>query len=189
MAANSSRIERRTNAGLTWSYVPIAINPKEVLSSFRTHLCPLLSWGQEEELSTVEFTDGITNTLIGVYRKERGKDEMVLIRFNGQNTEIIIDRVKEITTMLLLSDLSLSTTLHCQFQNGIAYGYAPGRPVTMGEMSDIVMGRRIAKTLARLHKVQVPECLWNGKSRLLNEFFTWFDKIPDRYSRDEDNEK
>ncbi|XP_003387510.1 PREDICTED: probable ethanolamine kinase [Amphimedon queenslandica] len=188
-ASSSSRIEKRTNGGLTWSYVPITINPKELLSSFRTHLCPLLRWGQEEELSTKEFTDGITNTLIGVYRRDRGKDDMVLIRFNGQDTEIMIDRVREITTMLLLSDLRLSTKLHCQFDNGIAYGYVPGRPVTIDEMSDPAMCRRIAKTLARFHKVQVPESLSNGKSRLLNEFFTWFDKIPDTYSKDEDNEK
>ena len=175
--------------GFTWRHVPITMKPKELLQSFKTHICPFLSWAQEEELATVEFKDGITNTLIGVYRKERGEDDMVLVRFNGQNTEIMIDREKEISTMLLLNDLRLSTKLYCQFDNGIVYGYVPGRPVTIDEMHDAAMCGRIAKTMAKFHKVQVPESFSERKSRLLNEFFTWFDKIPNKYSTDEKNEK
>lgn len=184
-------LEKRRNGELTWNYLPVNINPDHLMASFKTHILPLVNWKKEEvegELSQVSFSDGITNTLIGVYPKGGKKDDMILIRFNGQCTEMIIDREREILTMLSLSSIGLCATVHCQFSNGIAYGFAPGRPITIDEMSDINMCGRIAKTMAALHKVHVPEALSKSGARL-SEFFTWFDKIPKQYETEEKNKK
>ena len=80
------------------------------------------AWGSKLNFSYTIFTDGLTNKLIGVYSKELPKD-MILIRVYGQNSDLMIDRQKEIRNMKILHSNGCGAELYAIFKNGIAYEY------------------------------------------------------------------
>ena len=81
---------------------------------------------------------------------------MVLLRINGHGMDSFIDRDREAMMMCLLGESGRSSALHCQFRNGLCYGFAPGRRMEVEEMSDEGMMGRVARTMARLHNTDVP---------------------------------
>ena len=73
------------------------------------------------------FTDGISNKLVGCsLHGDKAKQDMVLVRVYGQNTELIIDRAAELVNMVVLHAAGCSKPLYAKFKNGIAYGFVPG---------------------------------------------------------------
>lgn len=99
------------------------------------------------------FTDGITNKLVGCFQKSQ-PDDVVLIRVNGECTELIIDRKAEVETFRLLSAADCSPPIFAQFCNGMAYGYFPGKPLDESMVRDDHIAPLITKELVRLHSVQ-----------------------------------
>ncbi len=68
---------------------------KEVVRTAKELVAELrVSWDLKD-LKEKIFTDGITNVLVGIY-VEGNKDDAVLVRFYGHNTEEIVDRDAEI---------------------------------------------------------------------------------------------
>lgn len=72
--------------------------------------------------------DGMTNKLVGCFLESQ-PDEVVLLRINGEATELIIDRKAEVETFVLLHAAGCSPPLYAVFNNGIAYGFFPGKPI------------------------------------------------------------
>ncbi|XP_076435860.1 ethanolamine kinase 1-like isoform X1 [Babylonia areolata] len=102
------------------------------------------------------FTDGITNKLVGCARKTDPSD-VVLIRVNGEGTDMIIDRQAEVRTFQLLSAVECSPPLYMLFQNGMAYGFFHGEPLDEDSVRDVTVATLIAKEMVRLHSVDPRE--------------------------------
>ena len=97
------------------------------------------------------FTGGITNTLIGCWHKDDpAQEEMVLIRINGANTELFIDREAEIHNIQLLHAAGCARPLFARFANGIAYGFNPGTCLDKTNVRDPVISRSVGNRYAFL---------------------------------------
>ena len=157
-------------AGLTWKYLPVEVSPEDIADVFRKYLSFSRPEWRGKPLEKVVFSEGKTNQLAGFY--DGNKKDIVLVRINGKNTEVFINRELEIITMITLSQAGLSSPLYYQFQNGLCYGFVPGRALKFEELNDLAMARRTARTLAKFHSVPIPQTF--QKSPRLYEFFDNF---------------
>ncbi len=171
-------VEVKSSGELEWKFVPVMLRPCSALDDFRKLLLPVCKteW-VGKPLKTKFFEDGITNKLIGVYVDDYEFDQMVLVRINGNSTEKFIRRDLEVCTMVSLHLAGLIPSIYCQFNNGLCYGFQPGRIITLDEMSDQIMARRTAKCFALLHNVSIPSEF--PPSNRLFEFYGWLDLIHD----------
>nr|XP_039267214.1 ethanolamine kinase 1-like [Styela clava] len=129
------------------------------------------NWSKENITMKV-FSNGITNKMLGFTHKEN-KSDIVLIRINGNKTEIFLDRDAEVKSFKTLHKAGCAPNLYCIFSNGLCYEYIPGNTVSREQVRDPKIYRLIAKEMARLHKIQ-PEIDCNGNSpavfRYCNKF-------------------
>lgn len=112
------------------------------------------------------FTDGTTNKLIGCcIPKHTSNDEIslenddnmyhynvILIRTYGKNTEVLIDRKKEISNFKLLHKYGFAPPLLATFTNGLAYEYTDGKPVSKSKVYEEHVWRQVAKRMAEMHR-------------------------------------
>ncbi|USW50857.1 Putative protein kinase-like domain superfamily [Septoria linicola] len=86
-------------------------------------------------VSFSRFTEGKTNILAKVTKKDaEGNESAVLVRAYGQDTEILIDREREIKTHALLASKGLASPLLARFENGIVYRFCPGDVCTISSL-------------------------------------------------------
>lgn len=176
-------------AGFSYKSLQVAFDPSQPLKDFYEHLLAVCrpSWTQvklwQEEL------DGITNKLIAFVEEGAEKDEesIVLVRLNGNNTEVFIDREKELVIMLWLHQQGLSPPVYCRLLNGLCYGFVPGRQVKLTELHDPVMGKRVAVALARLHTLN-PISYFN-EPVLFTDFKKFLARIPETFTSSRVNER
>lgn len=140
----------------------VHIGLKTYLDDFKRHLLPDVKpkWA-DLELDYKVFDTGITNFLVAIFDKSRGLhgsgDDVVLLRINGAGTELIIDRVDEIESILLMNEGGMSKPLYAVLGNGLCYGYAPGRQLAVSEVSDEVISVKIARLMARVHSLEIKQ--------------------------------
>lgn len=84
------------------------------------------------------------------------KEEMILIRVYGHNSELMIDRLSEIRNMKLLHANDCGSELFASFQNGLAYQFLPGTMLTMESVIDPVVFPLVAKACAKMHLIKIP---------------------------------
>lgn len=127
-------LETRTDAGLSWKYLPVKLTHESVERDFLTHILPIVrpTWNGRDVRNKI-FTDGLTNTLHG-FCLESNKDDMVLLRMNGDGTENFLNRKKEIVLMVSLHRAGINPPVFMELANGLCYGYIPGRPFTVDDM-------------------------------------------------------
>lgn len=130
----SMALETRSESGLTWNHLPIELARDSIERDFHSLILPVVrpSWSDRKVLTRI-FTDGITNILHGFYL-ESDKDDIILLRINGEGTEQFLDRRKEIIIMLSLHKAGLTPPVFLEITNGLCYGYIPGRPFTVDDM-------------------------------------------------------
>ena len=128
------------------------------------------------------------------------KQERALLRINGRGTEELIDRHGEVETMVALSRAGLCCPLYCQFENGICYGYAPGRPLLLedvkegeeeerqkeggkgGEMRE-GLARKVMANMARLHSLPCPVSVGEKELLLWGKYNRWLDALPSKWDK------
>ena len=99
------------------------------------------------------FSDGLTNKLVGVYVEDK-KQDMILVRVYGDNSELMINRNAEIRNMKLSHASGCgSAELYATFRNGIAYQYLSGSVLTYETVSNALVFPAIAKACAKLHSI------------------------------------
>lgn len=112
------------------------------------------------------FTDGCTNKLIGCcIPKHNNNDEIplddsdnlcyyevILIRIYGKNTEVLIDRKKEIENFKSLHKYGFAPNLLATFNNGLAYEYTNGKPLSKIDVYEEEVWRKIAQRMAEMHR-------------------------------------
>ncbi|XP_061166871.1 ethanolamine kinase 1-like [Saccostrea echinata] len=147
------------------------------------------SW-ERSNLKFKVFDEGITNKLIGGFQESsfgQAKD-IVLIRVYGEKTDLIIDRNAEKKNMAELYEAGLCPPLYATFENGLAYGFAPGVTLDEKTVRDETIRKLIAKEMARLHIVQ-PKHISSKKCALFDKLKEWLKLIPESFSNREMNEK
>ena len=106
------------------------------------------SWreAKDEEISLRQFSGGITNKLFCLKYKE----ERVLSRIYGDNTELFIDRERENNFMKHLGHLPFISNIFGRFKNGFFYQFLPGKTLSTEELPQY--STLISRRLAELHK-------------------------------------
>ncbi|KAI8057961.1 choline/ethanolamine kinase [Syncephalis plumigaleata] len=130
----------------------------------------------EQDLKLVQCKDGITNKLVRCTHIPSQTN--VLIRAYGRRSEVIIDRKQEITNLVCLAKLNLSPPLYGRFDNGLVYGFIPGRVLLPEQLCDAHMGQCVARKLARWHEVRVPGPL---EAKLFSTLWRWMNEVPNEY--------
>lgn len=149
------------------------------------------------------FTDGHTNKLIGCcIPKHNNNDEIsavddddslcqyevILIRIYGENTEVLINRQKEIENFKLLHKYGFASVLLATFNNGLSYEYTNGKPLSKPDLCDEQIWRRIAQRMAEMHRTIPANCgdtnppCTPPKTALWTKINSFFDLIPATFS-------
>ncbi|XP_055322722.1 ethanolamine kinase [Sitodiplosis mosellana] len=140
------------------------------------------------------FTNGTTNKLIGCcIPKHNNNDEIplggednlnryevILIRIYGKNTEVLIDRQKEVENFKSLHRYGFAPKLLATFNNGLAYEYTDGKPLSKSDVYDEQIWRKIAQRMAEMHRDI--DCVPLNEPVLWKKINKFFDLIPTKYS-------
>ena len=105
---------------------------------------------------------------------------MVLVRIYGQNSELMIDRKKEIRNMKILHENGCGAELYATFQNGIAYQYISGSILSVDSVRESSVFPAVAAACAKMHSIRnisdEEACLW----KLLRRFHRHLpEELPD----------
>ena len=84
------------------------------------------------------------------------KQDMILVRVYGHNSELMIDRKSEIRNMKLLHANGTGCQLYATFQNGLAYEYLPGSTLTLESVCDPIVFPAIAAACSKMHTIELP---------------------------------
>lgn len=180
--------EPKSCSGLTWKYLPVDISAEDIVDAFQSHLALSRPDWQGKQLEEVAFGEGITNKLVGLRPRDGCKQDLVLVRINGNNTELFINRELEVVMMMALNGAGLSPPLYYQFKNGLCYGFAPGRTLRLEETRDLAVAKPIAKTLAKLHSLPIPE-KFQRTPRLYEFYDNFLEKITGDFGSEEKNKQ
>ena len=128
-------------------------------------------WVPRSAIDYKIFSGGLTNKLVGAYFNGK-KEEMILVRIYGQNSELMIDRQKEIKNMQILHENGCGAKLYAIFQNGIAYQYLSGTILSVESIQESNIFPAVAAACSKIHSIKSPPnkdststereaCLWN----------------------------
>ncbi|XP_078493186.1 ethanolamine kinase 2-like [Ciona intestinalis] len=107
---------------------------------------------EHENITLKVFKDGITNKMFGFYYLEN-KDDTVLVRINGNQTDIFLDREAEVNNFELLRQHNCAPILYCVFNNGLAYQFIKGATLTPENVRQETMFRLVGKEMAKMHRI------------------------------------
>jgi len=113
--------------------------------------------------------DGITNTLFQC----TVRDEAFLIRIYGNNTEILIDRSREVENLVKLHAANLAPEVIAQFENGLVYRFIPGRILSIEELARYAP--EIATLLHKWHQLETSD-----SSLIWDTIAGWLKYAPDK---------
>lgn len=137
--------------------IAVDISPDTVLECFSKHLMAKIRphWSKEKA-RIKKFEGGYSNYLIGLSQEGGDDSDIVLIRIDhAALSEFFADRDAEVTVMNSLHSSGWNPPVYCQFNNAICYGYAPGRPLSLDDLTNPVILGEIAKTMARYHSINI----------------------------------
>jgi len=126
----------------------------------------------EKITETTVLVGGVTNAL---YKCDFEKRKSVLVRINGEGTEKIIDRKKEIAKMRQVT-LKLNTgIIRGAFENGLVYDYIAGVPLGADKVPQHIDG--IAQAMATFHKMDIQT--ESKEPMLFSTMDAWLNEIKD----------
>ncbi|KAG6467059.1 hypothetical protein ZIOFF_075137 [Zingiber officinale] len=135
-----------------------------------------LKWSSlDESCFTVEtVSGGITNLLLKVsIRENSGNMDYVTVRLYGPNTDLVIDRKRELQALPHLSAAGFGAKLLGIFGNGMVQSFLDARTLSPTDMSIPEIASEIARQLHRFHMVAVPGStepqLWNDLLKFLDK--------------------
>nr|XP_002130004.1 ethanolamine kinase 1 isoform X1 [Ciona intestinalis] len=105
-----------------------------------------------ENITLKVFSNGITNKMFGFHHLEN-KDDTVLVRINGNGTEIFLDRKAEVENFEILHEHNCAPILYCIFNNGLAYQFIKGVTLTTESVRQETVFRLVGKEMAKMHKI------------------------------------
>ncbi|CAM0951506.1 unnamed protein product [Alopecurus aequalis] len=134
-------------------------------------------------ISTV--SGGITNLLLKVSVKEGTDSESsVTVRLYGPNTDMVIDRERELQAIPYLSAAGFGAQLLGVFENGVVQSFIHARTLSPSDMKEPRIAAEIAKQLHKFHQLDIPG---SKEPQLWNDVFKFLKKAS--VLKFEDNEK
>ncbi|XP_046364828.2 probable ethanolamine kinase [Haliotis rufescens] len=130
-----------------------------------------------------QFKEGLFNDLVGGYQPD--KDDMVLVRINGENSELIIDRQVEKDNYILLGVAGFAPPLYCTITNGMAYGFVKGVTLDEKMVRDANISTLIAKKMAKLHSLNNSDDNSNPVPYLFTMLQNYINLVPDSFPEPE----
>lgn len=139
-----------------------------------------ISHKDESKIAIKKFTDGISNILIGVYQIDNPDQIIMMIRIYGQAVSNLVDRNKEMETMVLLNSVGLSSKLYAKFENGFCYEYLNGEVLDPDRLRDEGVAKLVARSIAKLHSLNLCQAadFIGQKSNLIKTMRKMLDSIP-----------
>lgn len=107
--------------------------------------------------------------------------DVILVRIYGKNTEVLIDRNKEIRNFKLLHSYGFAPRLLATFKNGLAYEFCSGEQLSKEKMHEENVWKLIAKRMAELHR-DVKGVEKEPKPMLKTKLFEFLDLVPKTFS-------
>ena len=105
-----------------------------------------------KDIKTKVFDEGISNKLYGYIDKScKDKADMILLRVYGNNTELLVDRKKELSTHTTLNEMGFASPVYCTVTNGYLYGFVEGDILSVTSVRDEHVATLMAKAMARMH--------------------------------------
>jgi len=101
---------------------------------------------------------GITNQLLKLTPSPSSVEEPILVRIFGLNTEVLIDRAKEIQNLIALNKFGFGARVLGTFSNGRIEQFLPSRtldPTDLGREDTIPW---LARRMAQFHSLKMPPC-------------------------------
>ncbi|XP_021310093.1 probable ethanolamine kinase isoform X2 [Sorghum bicolor] len=142
------------------------------------YLCKQLVIGwckiDSSRFSIETVSGGITNLLLKVSVKEDdGNESAVTVRLYGPNTDLVIDRKRELKAIPYLSAAGFGAQLLGIFGNGVVQSFIYARTLSPADMRDPKIAAEIAKELHKFHQVDIPGSkqpqLWNDIFKFLKK--------------------
>uniref|UniRef100_A0A0E0ESK9 ethanolamine kinase n=1 Tax=Oryza meridionalis TaxID=40149 RepID=A0A0E0ESK9_9ORYZ len=86
----------------------------------------------------------------------KGNKSSVTVRLYGPNTDLVIDRKRELQAIPHLSAAGFGAQLLGTFENGMVQSFIYARTLTPSDMKEPRIAAEIAKELRRFHQVDIP---------------------------------
>lgn len=158
-SASTARRPDQVDSPLALRHIPLTFDttsPEKSSLQLVEQYSP--EWKNDEgPIEFVRFTEGITNTLMKATKRRPGKTDLeveqdaILIRAYGKDTEVLIDRERELRAHNLLANLGLAPPLLARFDNGLMYSYIAGDVCTPEDLRKPEVYRQVAKRLGQWH--------------------------------------
>ncbi|XP_035816282.1 probable ethanolamine kinase-like isoform X2 [Zea mays] len=174
-----------------WSRAAVRLSAARVMFEHSrargaSYPCPRTSRGLCKELvkgwssidssrfSIETVSGGITNLLLKVSVKgNNGNDSSVTVRLYGPNTDLVIDRKRELQAIPYLSAAGFGARLLGMFENGVVQSFIYARTLSPADMKEPKIAAEIAKELRKFHQVDIPGSkepqLWNDIFKFLKK--------------------
>ena len=143
----------------------------------------------KEKLEFRNFTEGISNKLIGCMLQNGSDSDLIMFRLYGNQTELFIDRKQELINVEFLHSQGYAPKLYGTFENGYCCGFIPGRTLETEEMSDQHFSELIAKKLARVHAIELPSDFETSEPCVFRMMGKFLSVLPDRFDDDMKQER
>lgn len=106
-------------------------------------------------------------------READGNDVSLTVRLYGPNTDLVIDRQREMLALPHLSAAGFGAELLGLFENGMVQSFINARTLSHPDMSQPKIAAEIARQLRKFHQVEIPGCrepqLWNDINKFLEK--------------------
>lgn len=144
-----------------------------------------------EKVKFKEFTEGISNKLIGCNLSGLGHSEMILFRLYGNKTELFIDREKELETFQILHSKGYGPPVYGTLENGISYGFLPGEVLDTDTIANPHISSLIARHMAHLHatKIDHENSRHKAEPMLFSGMTKYLNLLPEKFEDPEKNER
>ncbi|XP_051916527.1 ethanolamine kinase 1-like [Hippocampus zosterae] len=151
-------------------HIDVHVDESEARTSVLDLLRMLRPHWMPQDIRMKTFTEGITNRLLGCSVDE---SDCVLVRVYGQQTELFVDRQREVEMFRLLHSHGRGPQIYCSFRNGICYQFVPGDVLEDRLLCQPSIYKLIAAEMARIHSICPPNAhprerlLWTKMSHFL----------------------
>ena len=120
----------------------------------------LLGWGEGAAASceVTVITGGITNSLFRVVNRQLDPSDpkmSVILRVFGDNTDLLIDRPRELSVLRQLNAIGFGAEVYETFENGRIEEYLESKALDAPQCTEQDTMCKIARTLAKFHGAQV----------------------------------
>lgn len=122
--------------------------------------------------SVERVAGGITNLLLKVAVKETSSNYVFLtVRLYGPNTDLVIDRKRELQALPYISAAGFGAELLGLFANGMIQSFISARTLSPSDMSEPKISAEIASQLRKFHQVEVAG---SKEPQLWSDIFKFF---------------